>query len=142
MGDRTVFHLFCTETIVLRAADSAEDKARLRLASRRQVVLFQEPLDHARLIIGVVDGEALRESNRLAVAPQHPRTKAMERAHGNVARRLTDHLVKTVAHLGGGLVGEGHGKDLPRGDALVLDQPGDAVRDHPRLPRAGTGKHQ
>ena len=66
----------------------------------------------------------------------------MEGTHRHISGGLADHLVQAIAHLGGGLVGEGHGKDLPRGDTLVLDQPGDAVRDHPRLPRAGTREHE
>ena len=132
--DRAILHLICAEAIVLRAANRAKNEARLRLPRRWQVVLFQEPLDHARLIVGVVDGEALRESNRLTVAAEHAGAEAVEGAHRHVARRLADHFVKAIPHLGGGLVGEGHGKDLPRCDPLVLDEPGDSVGNHPRLP--------
>ena len=134
MGDRTILHLVSVEAVILGAANCAKDQARLRLARGGEVALFEEPLDHPRLIVGVVDGEALRQADRLAVATQHPCAEAVEGAHRHIACRLTDHLVQAIAHLGGGLIGKGHRKDLPRGDALVLDQPGDAVRDHPRLP--------
>ena len=60
MRDRAILHLLGGEAIVLRAADSTEDQARLRLARCGEVILFQEPLDDARLIVGVVDGEPLR----------------------------------------------------------------------------------
>ena len=134
MGDRTVLHLLGGETVVLGAADGAKDKARLRLAGCGQVVLFQESLDHARLVIGVIDGESLGQSDRFAVAAQHAGAEAVEGAHRHVACRLADHLVQSISHLGGGLVREGHRENLPRGDALMLNEPGDAMRDHARLP--------
>ena len=134
MRDRAVFHLLGGKAVVLSAADGAKDQTWFRLARCRKVVLFQEPLDHARLVIGVVDGEALRQTDRLTVAAQHAGAEAMEGAHRYVACRLADHLVQAIAHLGGGLVREGHRKDLPRSDPLVLDQPGDAVGDDAGLP--------
>ena len=134
MRDRAILHLVGGEAIVLRSTDSAKDQARFRLPRRRKVVLFEEPLDHARLVVGVVDGEALRQTDRLTVAAQHAGAEAVEGAHRYVACRLADHLVQAVAHLGGGLVREGHRKDLPRSDPLVLDQPGDAVGDDAGLP--------
>ena len=134
MGDSAILHLVGGQTIILGPTNSAQDQARLRLPRRRKVVLFQEPLDHPRLIISVIDREALGQPDRFAIAAQHSRAEAVEGAHRYVACRLANHLVQAVAHLGGGLVGEGHGEDLPRGDALMLNQPGDAVRDHPRLP--------
>ena len=47
-----------------------------------------------------------------------------------------------VPHLGGGLVRERHGQDAVGRDALDLDQPFDAVREHARLATARTGKHE
>ena len=134
MGDRAVFHLLGGETVVLGAADGAKDQARLCLAGCGQVVLFQESLNHARLVISVIDVESLGQSDRFAVAAQHAGAEAVEGAHRHVACRLADHLVQAIAHLGGGLVREGHREDLPRGDPLVLNQPGDPMRDHARLP--------
>jgi hypothetical protein len=134
MRDRAILHLLGGKAIVLSTADGAKDQARLRLARCGEVILFQEPLDHACLIIGVIDGETLRQSDRFAVTAQHAGAEAVEGAHRHIACRLADHLVQAIAHLRGRLVREGHRKDLPRGDPLMLNQPGDAVRDHPRLP--------
>ncbi len=47
-----------------------------------------------------------------------------------------------LAHLAGGLVGEGDGEDAPRGDAALADQVGDAVRDDAGLAGAGAGEDE
>ena len=44
-----------------------------------------------------------------------------------------------VLHLVGGLVGERDGEDLERADAVLADEVGDAVGEHPRLARTGPG---
>ena len=53
-----------------------------------------------------------------------------------------EQLLDAAAHLAGRLVREGDGEDAVRRDALDLDQPGDAVREHARLAAAGAGEHQ
>ena len=45
------------------------------------------------------------------------------------------------AHLGGGFVGKGDGRNA-LGRGAVVDQVGDLVRNHPCLARARTGQHQ
>jgi len=50
--------------------------------------------------------------------------------------------VNALAHLAGGLVGEGDGQNGVRRDALLLDKPGDAAGDDARLARAGPGENQ
>ena len=52
-----------------------------------------------------------------------------------------DEVEDALAHLGGGLVGEGHRQDRPRRDA-ALDQAGDALGDDARLAGACAGEHQ
>jgi hypothetical protein len=47
-----------------------------------------------------------------------------------------------LAHLAGGLVGEGDGQDVPGEDALLLHQPGDPVDDDAGLAAAGAGQDQ
>ena len=47
-----------------------------------------------------------------------------------------------LLHLVGGLVGERDGEDLERAHAVVSDQVGDAVREHPGLAGPGSGHHQ
>ncbi len=49
-----------------------------------------------------------------------------------------DERADALAHLGGGLVGERDGED-PRRVHAVVDEVGDAVREHPGLARAGAG---
>ena len=70
----------------------------------------------------------------------------MEGAHQQLARGLgADEGLDPLAHFGGGLVGEGDGADLRRGQVGAvagLQQARDLVRDHARLARAGTGQHE
>ena len=47
-----------------------------------------------------------------------------------------------LAHLGGGLVGEGDRQDLPDADVARGQQVGDAAGQHRRLARAGAGHDQ
>ncbi len=49
---------------------------------------------------------------------------------------------KTLAHLGGRLVGEGDRQDLPGTHALVVDHVRDAVGKHARLARARAREHE
>ena len=51
-------------------------------------------------------------------------------------------FVEARAHLAGGLVGERHGEDAPRRDALARDEVGDAIRDDARLAAAGAGEDE
>ena len=64
----------------------------------------------------------------------------MERAHGDaVERPPLAEMLDAGAHLPGRLVGEGHGQDAVAGDVLDLHQVGDAVGEHARLARPGSG---
>ena len=53
-----------------------------------------------------------------------------------------DQRLDALAHLVGGLVGERDGEDAERADALLLDEVGDAMGEHPGLARAGAGDDQ
>ena len=53
-----------------------------------------------------------------------------------------DEADQALAHLVGGLVGEGDGEDLPRGGVAGGDEMGDAVGEHPRLARPRPRHHQ
>jgi hypothetical protein len=50
--------------------------------------------------------------------------------------------MNTLAHLVGGLIGEGHGQDTRSGDAMRLDQVCDAVRDDAGFAASGAGEQQ
>ena len=60
MRDRAILHLLCGETVVLGTADGSKDQTWLRFACCGKVILLEKPLDHPRLVIGVIDGETLR----------------------------------------------------------------------------------
>ena len=60
----------------------------------------------------------------------------------DVAAGLADEGHDPLAHLGGGLVREGDGEDLPRPDALDADEVGDPMGQDARLAAAGAGQDQ
>ncbi len=66
----------------------------------------------------------------------------MEGADPHPLRVDLQQLLDALAHLCGGLVGEGHRQDRMQRSALDLVEPGDAVHQHPGLARAGAGEHQ
>ncbi len=69
--------------------------------------------------------------------------KRVEGADQRLGQRgVAEQPVDALAHLAGGLVGEGDGQDGVRRDALLADQPGDAAGDDAGLARAGSGENQ
>ena len=95
--------------------------------------------DVAREAVGVglvVDRELLRVAELVGVAPQDPHARGVERGHPHLLGDRPDERPDAVLHLVGGLVGERDGQDLERADAVLADQVGDAVGEHPRLARA------
>ena len=52
-------------------------------------------------------------------------------------RGVAQQLIHALGHLAGGLVGEGDGQDRVGRDVLLLDEPGNAVRNHAGLARSG-----
>jgi hypothetical protein len=66
----------------------------------------------------------------------------VERRHPHLLGHGADERLNARLHLVGRLVGEGDGQDLEGRDPLFLDEPRDAVRQHARLARPGTGHDQ
>src|SRR5947207_15722102 len=97
-------------------------------------------LDEALLILGVEDLEALSEIRLAPVQPQQPVCDAVKGADPQSAAGHTEQSLDASTHLPRLLVGEGHGQDAVGRDALGLDQPRDAVRQHPGLAAAGPGE--
>ena len=58
------------------------------------------------------------------------------------AGRVAEQQLDALAHLLRGLVGEGDGQELAGARAAGVHEPGDAVREHARLARAGAGEHE
>jgi hypothetical protein len=113
---------------------------------------------HYRLLIGfVVNHKILCMPNRrlarhrrgnsqsFNVPPQHAHAKRMEsRDHRLGNTQPTDKFFHALTHLGGGLVGEGHGENGLRHRALVLDEIRNAVGNYASLPapRARQDQHR
>ncbi|MNI66619.1 hypothetical protein D3C73_1221980 [compost metagenome] len=76
--------------------------------------LTDHPLDQALLIITVEDLEVLHQTGFLPVSAQQPMRQAVEGAHPHAGRVDAQQLLNALAHLGGGLVGEGHRQDRVR----------------------------
>src|SRR5208337_3895472 len=57
-------------------------------------------------------------------------------------RRVAQQLIHALGHLAGGLVGECDGQNRVGRDIFLLDEPGNAVRDHASLARSGAGKNE
>jgi hypothetical protein len=66
----------------------------------------------------------------------------MEREDPDRPRRLPEHALEPLAHLPGGLVGEGDREDLVRLDTTCADQVRDAIGEDPRLSGARAGDDQ
>ena len=90
----------------------------------------------------VVDGEVALVAEAGGVPAQDAHARGVEGRHPHAPGHRADQGLDPLAHLLGRLVGEGDGQDLERGDALLGDQPGDAVGQHPGLARAGAGHDQ
>ena len=106
----------------------------LRLTRRPTLLveaqLADHPLDQALLVIAVEDLEGLGQARLLPVRPQQAVRQAVEGAYPHAGRADAHQLLNAVAHLGSGLVGEGHRQDGMRGRVFDLDQPGDTVHQH------------
>ena len=76
------------------------------------------------------------------MAAQNPHAAGMEGADPDPLRSVSHDFIDTLTHFSGGLVRKGDRHNIPRIDAFVPDQGGDAVRQYPRLSRTGTCKDQ
>ena len=110
------------EHLVLRPADRAEHRARPELAGQRQVLLAEDLLHQALLVLGVVDDEPAADPDRLAVAAQDAGTERVERPGLDVAAGLADEADDPLAELAGGAVRERDREDRPRPDVLDADR--------------------
>ena len=151
--DRRVFEAAAAAAI-LELAEHGQHRARIGLLPLGRN-LAQDLLHRGELVARVVDHEVLLVAQFFDVLPEDPDTQRMKGAKcgsfeegilgcaGLTARlrHLGDHFIDPLEHLLGGLVGEGHRQDVPRGDALA-DHVGDAAGEGACLASAGAGQDQ
>ena len=125
------------DELVLPEADDAVDTARGE-PLRVEAEVADDVAGEAVGVGGVVDRELAGVAERVAVGAQDAHARRVERRHPHRPDDGSDERPDALAHLGRGLVGERDGEDLRRVDALV-DEVGDAVREHAGLAGAGTG---
>ena len=125
------------EELVLPQADQAVHAAR-REALGVEVEVADHVPGEAHGVGLVVDRELARVAEPVGVGPQHAHARRVERADPHRAGDRADERGDALAHLVGGLVGERDGED-PRGVHALVDEVGDAVREHPGLAGAGAG---
>ena len=106
------------------------------------VVLLEQSLDHAQLVIAVDDLEVLGQTRLLPVGAQQTVTDGVEGADPHVAQTAAIERLETRAHLAGGLVGEGHRQDGIGRELVSVHQPGDAMDQHAGLAGAGARQYQ
>ncbi|MNZ35787.1 hypothetical protein D3C78_531910 [compost metagenome] len=129
------------DALVLLPVDEPLGLAR-RPALLVEAELADHPLDQALLVVAVEDLEVLGKARFLPVGAQQAVRQAVEGADPHARRVDAQQLLDALAHLGGGLVGEGHRQDRVGRGLLHLDQPGDAVHQHTGFAGTGAGKHQ
>jgi len=110
--------------------------------------IFERASDRTQLLTIVIDDVVGVEACRTCLRAQNSRTDCVESADGQSFPSRTDRHslsqqpVDALAHLAGGLVGEGHRHDGAWVDAGHAEQVGHAVRQHPRLPGPWPGQHK
>ena len=126
---------------VLRLADPPEHLSRLHdLVVDLQ--LAHHLLDGAHLIAAVVDHEVARQPDRRRLASQQSRAERVERRDPHIPGIGADQLADALAHLLGGLVGEGHRQHFERPREPASNQVRNAIRNDARLPRPRPSQDQ
>ena len=129
---------------VAREGEDVEQRAGagVGLVLEEQLVLGLDGLLEEGLgLVGVEDGEILRQPDRLAVDPERAVAERVERAAPEPGRLDAGEVLHAVQHFLGGLVGEGEEEDLAGLHALG-EQVGDAVGEGAGLAGAGAGEDE
>ena len=123
---------------VLGVGDTRGDEVGLVFLVR-EVQFADDGLDEVLAVRGLVDRKRLGETDLFGVLAQDARKDRVERTHADIAAAVIgDHLRDALAHLLGGLVGEGERQDV-EGRHALLDHIGDARGQHARFARTGAG---
>ncbi len=133
--------------VVLGPGDAAEGDAGLE-GLVVEMEALEGLLDDGLLIGLVVDGEAAGEAGvadaeGFDVAAEDAHAEAVEGGDGGLREGgVAEDFFDALAHLLGGLVGEGDGQDVVGGDAALLDEVGDAMSDDAGFAAAGAGEEK
>ena len=126
---------------VLGVGDTRRDEVGLVFLVR-EVQFADDGLDEVLAVRGLVDRKRLGKTDLFGVLAQDARKDRVERTHADIAAAVIgDHLCDALAHLLGGLVGEGERQDV-EGRHALLDHIGDARGQHARLARTGAGNNE
>ena len=109
---------------------------------RRDLVPLHEAFDHGKRVVFVVDREGRRQAHERRVRAKEARTDRVEGADPHPRGLGAEQLRDARLHLAGGLVREGDGENLVWQRTAIADEPGDARRQHPCLPRPCSSEHQ
>ena len=130
------------QAAVLPLVDQRRELAR-RPALFIESLGLDDLLEHAKLVVGVEDGEIALQANEFGVTAQHFRADAVKSAQPRHALdRVADHPPDAFAHLARRPVGEGDGQDFRRPGAPRRDDMRQPRRQCGGLARAGSGEHQ
>ena len=129
------------EQHVLRRADLALDRAR-REALRVDLEIVDASLHEPDRVLFVIDREAARIAELVAVGAEHAGTRRVERHHPHRLDAGPDELRDPLAHLLRRLVREGDRQDLAGRRLVGVDQMGDPVGQNARLPAARAREHK
>jgi hypothetical protein len=104
---------------------------------------FQQLFQHPFLVVGVQDGEAGLQPDQFGVPTQDLGGDGVEGAQpAQPFGRGTDQMGDPLAHLAGGLVGEGDDQQFPRPGPAGRQDVRQPRGQHPRLAGAGAGQNQ
>ncbi|GAB3997915.1 hypothetical protein GCM10029992_22250 [Glycomyces albus] len=95
--------------------------------------------EQAAGVVGVVDGEARLPAEPVGLAAQDAQARGVEGHDPHGPGAGADEIGDALAHLGGGLVGEGDRQDLAGMDVALGQQVADPVGQDAGLPRARAG---
>ena len=127
--------------LVLRVGDPPQHRPRGELLGV-ELELLADQRHEASRVGRVVDREGRLDVEPADLAPQDAYAGRVERGHPHDPGAAADQILDALAHLGGGLVGEGDRQDRPRMGAALADQPRDATGQHAGLARSGARDDQ
>ena len=103
---------------------------------------LHHPFDHRQLVLGVENGEGLRQAGIAMVGAQQPVAQAVKGACPHATQAHRHQRREARHHLARRLVGEGDPEHRVRTCVAGLDEPGNAGGQHPGLARACTCQYQ